>query len=98
MKFRLVHFFQLLPNHPSTYTHINAYTQPLQHRTPFIHHFLPVPPPPYFTSSPPYLIDEADCGRLTAVQEVDVDDLQLLQADVEGLEFSVLPVQRDHLE
>ena len=46
----------------------------------------------------PHLVDEADGGGLTAVEEVHVDDLQLLQADVEGLELAVVPIQRDDLE
>ena len=45
-----------------------------------------------------HLIDEADRRGLTAVEEVNVDDLQFLQADVEGLELAVVPVQRDYLE
>ena len=45
-----------------------------------------------------HLVDEADGGRLAAIQEVNINDLQLLQADVEGLELAVVAVQRDHLE
>lgn len=45
-----------------------------------------------------YLVDEADGRSLAAVQEVNVDDLQLLQSNVEGLEFTVVPVQWDDLE
>ena len=45
-----------------------------------------------------YLVNEADGGCLATVQEVHVDDLQLLQTDVEGLQLAILPVQRDHLE
>ncbi len=45
-----------------------------------------------------YLVDEADGWSLAAIQEVNIDDLQLLQSDVEGLEFTVVPVQWDHLE
>lgn len=39
-----------------------------------------------------YLVDEADGWSLAAVQEVNIDDLQLLQSDVEGLELTVVPV------
>lgn len=46
----------------------------------------------------PHLVYEADGGCLAAVEEVDVYDLEFLQADVEGLELAVLPVQGDHLE
>lgn len=45
-----------------------------------------------------YLVDEADGWGLAAIQEVNINDLQLLQSDVEGLEFTVVPVQWDHLE
>ena len=45
-----------------------------------------------------YLVDETDSGSLAAVQEVNVYHLQLLQPDVEGLELTVVPVQRDHFE
>lgn len=45
-----------------------------------------------------YLVDEADGWGLAAIQEVNIDDLQLLQSDVEGLELPVVPVQWDHLE
>ncbi len=47
---------------------------------------------------PRYLVDEADGWGLAAIQEVNIDDLQLLQPDVEGLELTVVPVQWDHLE
>lgn len=50
------------------------------------------------TASPTHLVDEADGGCLATIQEVHVYDLQLLQADVEGLEFTVVAVQRDDLE
>lgn len=46
----------------------------------------------------PYLVDEADSWSLTAIQEVHVDNLQLLQSDVIGLELTVVPVQWDHFE
>lgn len=45
-----------------------------------------------------YLIDKADCWGLAAIQEVNINDLQLLQPDVKSLELAVVPVQRDHLE
>lgn len=45
-----------------------------------------------------YLVDEADGWGLAAIQEVNIDDLQLLQSDVKGLELTVVPVQWDHLE
>lgn len=45
-----------------------------------------------------YLIDETDSWSLAAIQEVDIDDLQLLQTDVKGFELAVLAVQGDHLE
>lgn len=45
-----------------------------------------------------YLVDEADSWSLTAIQEVNVDNLQLLQSDVIGLELTVVPVQWDHFE
>lgn len=45
-----------------------------------------------------HLVDEADGGSLAAVKEFHVDNLQLLQADVEGLQLLVLPIQGDDLE
>lgn len=35
---------------------------------------------------------------MAPVQELDVDDVQLLQADVKGLELLVVPVQGNDLE
>lgn len=46
----------------------------------------------------PYLVDEADSWSLTAVEEMNVDNLQLLQSDVIGLQLTVVPVQWDHFE
>lgn len=45
-----------------------------------------------------YLVDEADSWSLTAIQEVHVYNLQLLQSDVVGLEFTVVSVQWDHFK
>lgn len=45
-----------------------------------------------------YLIDEADGWGLTAIEELHVDDLELLQADVKSLQLLVLTVQGDDLE
>lgn len=45
-----------------------------------------------------YLVNEADSWSLTAIQEVYIYNLQLLQSDVVGLEFPVVSVQWDHLE
>lgn len=45
-----------------------------------------------------YLVDEADGWGLASIQEVNIDDLQLLESDVEGLELTVVPIQGDHLE
>lgn len=45
-----------------------------------------------------YLVDEADSWSLAAIKEVNIYNLQLLQSDVEGLEFTVVSVQWDHFE
>lgn len=45
-----------------------------------------------------YLVDEADSWSLTAIQEVNIDNLQLLQSDIIGLELTVVSVQWDHFE
>lgn len=45
-----------------------------------------------------YLVDEADSWSLAAIQEVNVNNLQLLQSDIEGFELTVVPVQWDHFE
>lgn len=45
-----------------------------------------------------YLIDEAHSGGLAAIQEVNINHLQLLQSDVKGLKLTIVSIQRDHLE
>lgn len=52
---------------------------------------------PSHTASPSllllqYLVDKADGRRLATIQELDVDNMQLLQADVKGLELFIVSV------
>lgn len=45
-----------------------------------------------------YLMNKNDCGSGASMQELDINDVEFLQTNVEGLQLSVVPVQGDHFE